>query len=516
MLVVATTTVAGLAAGIGGAAALRRRRLERARALEAARKSERVARVHTRTVRTVEDARAEAELLRDTLAAELAAAEKTLAEDAARLELRDTALADRDARFARRSEEIDGRFEEFKRQQSHIRELRKQLDHARHEVKDAVAAASGQTRQEIIDELAGEMTASAAVAAQKAAKHLEEQAIEDREKLAREMMDLVCQRYGAPLPANRLVGVVDLPRSAKLREHIMGDDRAVLRAMAEECEVEFNPTGDNQLHLQAPDPYIREVGRLAYDRMVRGGNVSEAIARKAARKAIRDLDKIVRDAGNRAARVLKLKRVHPEILHLVGKLLYRTSYTQNQWQHAIESAQLCAMMAEELGLDVVAARRAGLLHDIGKVLWAETEAVGSHAVSGAAFATDRGEIPEIVHPIAAHHNDEKPSSALAHLVAAADALSGARPGARRETMETYKQRVEDLERISNDFKSVKKSYVIQGGRELRIVVDPKQVDDLEAVRLSNAVAERIEDECVYPGQIKVCVVRETQRTAIAR
>jgi ribonuclease Y len=214
--------------------------------------------------------------------------------------------------------------------------------------------------------------------------------------------------------------------------------------------------------------------------------------------------------------VLKLKKVHPEILHLVGKLLYRTSYTQNQWQHAIESAQLCAMMAQELGLPLQEARRAALLHDIGKVLWAETEAVGSHAVSGAAFATDRGEIPEIVHPIAAHHNDEKPSTALAHLVAAADALSGARPGARRETIETYKQRVEDLERISSDFKSVKKAYVIQGGRELRIVVDPAQVTDIEAVQLSNAVAERIEDECVYPGQIKVCVVRETRRVAVAR
>ena len=513
MLVVATTTLAGLAAGVGGAAALRRRRLERARALELARKAERIEHVQARTVNTIEDARAEAELLRDRLANELAAAEKTLAEDALRLESRDAALADRDARFESRTAELDGRFEAFKEQQAHIRELRKRLSQAKHEISDAVAAASGHTRQEVIETLASEMTAAAAVAAQRAARHLEEQVTED---LAREMMDLACQRYGAPLPANRLVGVVDLPRSAKLREQILGDDRAVLKAMAEECQVDFNPSGDDQLRLEAPDPYIREIGRLAYDRMVRGGNVSEAIARKAARKAIRDLDKIVADAGNRAARVLKLKRVHPEILHLVGKLLYRTSYTQNQWQHAIESAQLCAMMAEELGLPVGPARRAGLLHDIGKVLWAETEAVGSHAVSGAAYATDRGEIPEIVHPIAAHHNDEKPSSALAHLVAAADALSGARPGARRETIETYKQRVEDLERISNDFKSVKKSYVIQGGRELRIVVDPNVVDDLEAVRISNAVAERIEEECVYPGQIKVCVVRETQRTAVAR
>ena len=208
--------------------------------------------------------------------------------------------------------------------------------------------------------------------------------------------------------------------------------------------------------------------------------------------------------------------MHPDILFLVGKLLYRTSYTQNQWTHAIETAHLCGMMAQDLGLPVELARRSALMHDIGKVLWSETEAVGSHAVSGAAFARDHGEIPEIVHPIAAHHNDEKPSTALAHLVAASDALSGARPGARRETIEAYKQRVEDLERISASFPEIRKSYVIQGGRELQVIVDPQQIDDLGAMRLSEDIAGRIEDECTYPGQIKVTVVREVRRTAVAR
>lgn len=513
---VVASTVAGLAAGFTSASALRKRRLEQLKAAEQARREARLQTVAQRRVRTVEDAKAQAELQRDRLVAELAEAQAALEEDAARLEGRHTQMQARGDRFESREAELSARYEAFKARQGQVKALRAQLDEARHAVDDAVAAASGQTRDEVIESLKAEMTDAAAVAAQRAARHLEEQVTEDRERLAREMMDLVAQRYGAALPANRLVGTVDLPRSEKLRTRLMGDDRAALLAITEECAVEFNPSGEDQLHLQAPDPYTREIGRLAYDRMVRGGQVSEEIARKAARKAIKDLDKIVRDAGNRAARVLKLKRVHPEILHLVGKLLYRTSYTQNQWQHAIESAQLCAMMAQELGLPLQAARRAALLHDIGKVLWAETEAVGSHAVSGAAFATDRGEIPEIVHPIAAHHNDEKPSTALAHLVAAADALSGARPGARRETIETYKQRVEDLERISNDFKAVKKAYVIQGGRELRIVVDPAKVSDLEAVQLSNAVAERIEDECVYPGQIKVCVVRETRRVAVAR
>lgn len=513
---VVTSAVVGVAAGVGGSVLMRRRRSALALDREARRRAERLSQVQTRRTRSLEDARVEAEMLRDQIATELAQAEAALADDVERLARRDGQLDSRIARHTEREGELDGRYEAFKAQQDNIKVLRRELGKAKHAVKDAIAAASGQTRQQVIDTLRSEMTDAAAVAAQRASRALEEQVGENREQLAREMMDLACQRYGTALPANRLVGQVDLPGAAALRERLLADDRAVLRAITEVCAVEFEPSGEDQLHLKAPDPFTREIGRVAYERMVRGGNVTDAIARKAAQKADRDLHKIVQDAGNRAARILRLKKVHPEILFLVGKLLYRTSYTQNQWQHAIESAQLCAMMAEELGMSLHDARRAALLHDIGKVLWAETEAVGSHAVSGAAFAADRGEAPEIVHPIAAHHNDEKPSTPLAHLVAAADALSGARPGARRETMETYKQRVDDLERISSAFREVQKAYVIQGGRELRIVVDPNRVDDLAAVELSNAIAERIEDECTYPGQIKVCVLRETRRIAIAR
>ena len=196
--------------------------------------------------------------------------------------------------------------------------------------------------------------------------------------------------------------------------------------------------------------------------------------------------------------------------------MYRTSYTQNQWAHAIESAFLCGMIAEDMGIDPIKARRSALIHDIGKVLWAETEAVGSHAVSGAAFARAHGEPEDITHPIAAHHNDEKPSTVLAHIVAASDALSGARPGARRATEEAFSTRVEDLERICYDFPGIDSHFVIQGGRELRIVVDHQRVGDLEAARLSSAVATRIEDELTYPGQIKVTVIRETRVSAVAR
>ncbi len=271
-------------------------------------------------------------------------------------------------------------------------------------------------------------------------------------------------------------------------------------------------------YLQGPDPYTREIGRLSYIELVRSRQINEDAAKVAYERARKKLHKITTKAGNDAAKILGIKGIDPAILFLVGKLLYRTSYTQNQWQHAIETAHLCGLMASEIGLDLKTSHRSALMHDIGKVLWAETEAVGSHAVSGAAFATAHGELPEIVHPIAAHHGDEKPSTPLAHLVAAADALSGARPGARTETAETYTERVDEIGRICDEFRSrgISQSYVIQGGREVRVVVNPQRVDDQAAARLSTDVANRIEDECVYPGQIKVTVIRDTQSSSVAR
>jgi len=202
------------------------------------------------------------------------------------------------------------------------------------------------------------------------------------------------------------------------------------------------------------------------------------------------------------------------VLKLIGALNYRTSYTQNQYQHAIEAAFICGTMAAELGLNVKQARRAGLLHDIGKVIDASAE--GSHAVIGADFAKKYGEAPDIVHAIRAHHDDEKPQSVLAHLVAAADALSGARPGARKALKESYVSRLTDLENIVNSFEGVSRSYAISAGREVRVLVENSQVDDETTVMLSRDIAKKIEEEMSYPGTIKVTVLRETKAVGVAR
>jgi ribonucrease Y len=448
--------------------------------------------------------------------ADLLAAGEALESDVERLDRREKSVERKRLQVEARDGTLSERYDAFTARRSGLGELRAEIDSADAGVTAAMERVADLTREDAIENLGRELSQEAEVAAQRAAAALDESTRDAAEVQARRLMDVATQRYGKPLSTHRLVGSVELPTEEKLLGPLLADGGAVLRALGEATGVEYQQQDSPKLYIQAPETYTREIGRLAFDRLIRGGKISEAVATKVGAKTVADIEQNVRDAGKRAARLLKLKNIHPEILELVGKLLYRTSYTQNQWQHAIEAAHLCGMMAQDLGMDIYLARRAGLLHDIGKVLWAETEAAGSHAVSGAAFAKDRGESAEVIHAIAAHHNDERPSSALAHLVAASDALSGARPGARRETLEAYSDRVGAIEQICAEFKGIRQQYVIQGGREVRILVDPRQWDDRGALDLAGDVADRIEEECRFPGQIKVMVIRETRSSAVAR
>jgi ribonuclease Y len=522
MIEVALTAVASATAAAVGTTLFRRRgrAAELARAEADARGLRAEAEARARTVReaALAEGRARAEELRAGIETDRVEAEAELAAIEERLEGRAKGLEGRSTRLQERDEEIEGQFDALKTRKAELDAQRHQADELALSAEAALERAAGIGRDAVRDELRREMVEAARLATQRAARQIEDLAAGNAEIDARRVIDLACGRYGVALPAERLVTTVTLPEAAAVRERLLGDNRALLAAITAASSVEFIPVDgdDDTLYLQAPDPFTREVGRLAFERLAKQKKPDESQARRVVGEARAELDRIAHGAGKRAADLLGLKEIHPEIRYLVGKLLYRTSYTQNQWQHAIETAYLAGMMAEDLGIDVHLARRAALLHDIGKVLWAETEAVGSHAVSGAAFARERGEPPEVVHPIAAHHNDEKPSSALAHLVAGADALSGARPGARRETEEAFSTRVEDLERICADFGGVDKAYVIQGGREVRVVVDPHRIDDLGAARLSFDLARRIEDEMTYPGQIKVTVIRSTRVSAVVR
>jgi ribonuclease Y len=250
------------------------------------------------------------------------------------------------------------------------------------------------------------------------------------------------------------------------------------------------------------------------ERLISDGRIHPARIEEIVDKVTQEIDTAIRDAGEQAAFDVGVHGIDPEIIRLLGKLKYRTSYAQNVLQHSREVAFLCGMMAAELGLNEKQAKRAGLLHDIGKAVDHEVE--GPHAVIGADLAKKHGEPPEIVHAIAAHHEDVPAESILAVLVQAADALSGARPGARKELLESYVRRLENLEKIATSFNGVSKAYAIQAGRELRIIVESESVSDADTVLLSRDIAKRIESELTYPGQIKVTVIRETRAVEYAK
>jgi ribonuclease Y len=262
------------------------------------------------------------------------------------------------------------------------------------------------------------------------------------------------------------------------------------------------------------NPIRREVARIALERLVSDGRIHPARIEEIVQKVEQELEVAIREAGEQATFDVGVHGIHPELIKLIGRLKYRTSFGQNVYQHSIEVAFLCGIMASELGFNVKQAKRAGLLHDIGKAVDHEIE--GSHAKIGADLARKYGESPSIVHSIGAHHEEEKPESTIDVLVEAADALSGARPGARREMLETYVKRLEDLEKISQSFAGVDKAYAIQAGREVRVMVQPDRMTDDDSAVLSRDIARKIEKELTYPGQIKVIVIRETRAVEVAK
>jgi len=314
--------------------------------------------------------------------------------------------------------------------------------------------------------------------------------------------------------AEKTISTVDLP-SDDLKGRLIGREGRNIRAFEQICGVDLIIDDTPEIVVVSSFNVIRrEIARRTIEKLISDGRIHPAKIEEFHDKSKTDMEKHLLDLGQKAQMEIGVHGIHPEVLKLVGALNFRTSYTQNQYQHALEAAFICGAMAAEMGLNVKQARRAGLLHDIGKVLDASAE--GSHAVIGADFAKKYGESPDIVHAIRAHHDDEKPESILAHLVAASDALSGARPGARKAMMESYVSRLTDIEEIVNSFEGVTKSYAISGGREVRVFVENDRVTDEQTVMLSRDIAKKIEEEMSYPGTIKITVVRETKAVGVAR
>lgn len=389
-------------------------------------------------------------------------------------------------------------------------ELSKALD----QQKARLEQISGMSAEEAKNILLEAMESEARHDAAKRIKQIEDEARETADKKSKEIIAAAIQRYAGEYVSEKCVSVVPLP-SDEMKGRIIGREGRNIRALeaATGIDLIIDDTPEAVI-LSGFNPVRREVARLSLEKLLSDGRIHPGRIEEVVAKSEEEVEKAIKEAGEQAAFDLGVHGIHPEILKLVGRLKYRTSYTQNVYQHSLEVAFLCGIMAAELGINVKQAKRAGLLHDLGKAVDHEVE--GSHAVIGADLARKYGESPKIVHAIAAHHEDEKPSTILAVLVQAADALSGARPGARREMMESYVKRLEDLERIATSFDGVQSSFAIQAGREIRVMVSSEKVSDDQSVLLARDIAKKIESEMTYPGMIKVNVIRETRSTEYAR
>lgn len=334
----------------------------------------------------------------------------------------------------------------------------------------------------------------------------ETQSIADRK--AKEIIACAIQRYAADYVAEETVSVVNLPNE-EMKGRIIGREGRNIRTLEAACGVDLiiDDTPEAVV-ISGFNPIRREVARIALERLITDGRIHPSRIEEIVSKAEQEVEQMIRENGERATFDVGVHGIHPELIRMIGKLKFRTSFAQNVFQHSLEVAFLAGAMAAELGLNIKQAKRAGLLHDIGKAVDHEVE--GAHALIGAELARKYGENSKIVHAIAAHHDDEKPQGILAILIQAADALSAARPGARREMLETYVKRLEDLEKIAYSFPGVSKAYALQAGREIRVIVENEEISDADAVMLSRDIARKIENELTYPGQIKVTVIRETR------
>jgi len=345
-------------------------------------------------------------------------------------------------------------------------------------------------------------------------RQVESEAHEEAESRAREVISIAVQRLASDHVSEIAVNVVPLPTD-EMKGRIIGRAGRNIRAfeLATGVDVVVDDTPE-VVTISSFDPVRREVARRALAKLVVDGRIHPARIEKLVEDARAEVEQIVRQEGERAAYETGISGLHPEILKLLGRLKFRTSYGQNQHGHSIETAHIAGMIAAELGADVNIAKMGGLLHDLGKAIDHEVE--GTHALIGADFIKRYGITGKVVNCVASHHHEVEQECVEAYIVEAADAISGARPGARRESLETYIRRVKTLEEIANSFEGVEQSYALQAGREVRIIVRPESIDDLSALRLSRDIAKKIEETMQYPGQIKVQVIRETRAIEYAR
>ena len=409
---------------------------------------------------------------------------------------------------------VDRREQELRKTEQQLQDRARALDKRGQDIGARLEQVAGLSAQEAKQELISGLENEARDEATALVRNITEQARKNADREAKKIIALAIQRIAAEQTAESSVSAVLLP-SDEMKGRIIGREGRNIRAFeaATGVDVIIDDTPDTVV-VSCFEPVRREIGRLALERLIADGRIHPGRIEEIVKKAKADVDAGIVEAGEQAVYDIGIRGMHPELVKLVGRMKYRTSYGQNILEHSKEVAYLAGIMAAELKLDVALAKRGALLHDVGKVLTHEHD--GTHVQLGIEMATKYGEHPIVINCIAAHHDDVPHETPVSVIVQAADAVSGSRPGARREAFETYVKRLTQLETLASEFKGVEKVFAIQAGREVRVVVTPESVDDAAAVRLTDEIARKIERELQYPGQIKVVVIRETRAVGVAR
>lgn len=431
-----------------------------------------------------------------------------------KLGAREEALDKREEMMLKKFDQLDTQQKHLSAQQSELAKRQNEIDKASEKITAELERVAGLTRDEAKQVLIDQITADARKDAASIVRKIETEAKENGEAKAKEIVSLAIQRCASDQVSETTITTIPLPND-EMKGRLIGREGRNIRALENATGVELiiDDTPEVVI-LSGFDPVRRQIARITIEKLITDGRIHPARIEEMVEKVKRDMDITIKDAGEAASFDSGVFGLHPELIKLLGRLKFRTSYGQNVLRHSIETSYIAGIMAAELGLDVNLAKRGALLHDIGKAVDQEVE--GTHMQIGADLAKKYKESKEVVNCIMSHHGDVEPMTVEAIIVAAADAVSGARPGARRESIENYVKRLEKLEEIANSFNGVQKSYAVQAGREIRIIVKPEVVNDETTVLLAKDIAKKIESELEYPGQIKVNVIRELRSVEFAK
>ena len=430
-------------------------------------------------------------------------------------------LQKQERRLQQKEESLDKKLDTFERKEDDLRKRQTAVAATQDEVNlikksqlEVLEKISGLTQEDakaqLLQNLENECRHDSAVKI----REIESELKENADQLAREIISIAIQRCAADHSAEATVSVVPLPND-EMKGRIIGREGRNIRTLESITGVDLIIDDTPEaITVSSFDPVRREIARLALEKLIADGRIHPTRIEDLVEKARKEVDRVIKQEGERAAFETGVNNLHPELIKLLGRQKFRTSYGQNVLNHSIEVAHIAGLLASELGVDVALAKRAGLLHDLGKSVDHEME--GSHVQLGVELARKYNESPDVIHAIEAHHNDVEPRTVIACLVQAADAISAARPGARRENVENYIRRLEKLEELTGTYPGVEKSFAIQAGREVRIMVKPEEVSEDNMTLLARAIAKKIESELEYPGQIKINVIRETKATEYAK